>query len=67
MSEFTCPKCRASNRPAPGEVGCSACGFGKAAPPPPMPEQRPLPDQPKQQEVLPPPGFKGKYLTEAHR
>lgn len=65
MSQFTCPKCKAANRPALNEVGCSACGFGKVATPP-MPEQRPLPDQPQQNEVLPPPGYNGKYLTETH-
>lgn len=58
MSEFTCPKCRARNRPDPGQVGCRACGFGCTH------EQRPLPSEPQQNEVQPPPGFRGKYLTE---
>jgi len=59
MSEFTCPTCKAKNRPSPGHVGCMACGFGRTN------EERPLPKQPQQNEVQPPPGYGGKYLTEA--
>ena len=65
MSQFNCPKCQAANRPSPGEIGCSACGFGKAASPPMPLEQQPIPEQPPQTEVSPPHGYKGKYLTEA--
>lgn len=65
MSQFNCPQCEAVNRPSPGEIGCSACGFGKVARPT-LPEQQPMPRQPQQTEVAPPPGYKGKYLTEAH-
>lgn len=56
MAEFTCPKCNAHNRPAPGQIGCLACGFGRPH------EHKELPRQPKQVEA--PPGYKGKYLTE---
>jgi len=58
MSQFNCPKCRATVTSQPSEVGCPACGFGR----PHTHEQRPLPKEPQQVEA--PPGYKGKYLTE---
>ena len=63
MSEFNCPKCTAKVRAQPGEVGCPACGFGRAhTHKPPTREDRPRPREPQQVEA--PPGYTGKYLTE---
>lgn len=55
---FTCPKCTANVQNA-QQVGCPACGFGKADH---RHEQRPLPAQKPTVEA--PPGFNGDYLTE---
>ena len=60
MSEFTCPGCKAVNRPARGETGCMACGLGR----PHVHEQAPRPSGPQQTEVQPPPGYTGKLLNE---
>ena len=61
MSEFTCPTCKAKNRPSPGQVGCMACGQGR----PKHVEHKPLPQEPQQTEVQPPPGYTGKLLNES--
>ncbi len=65
MSEFNCPKCTAKVRATPGSVGCPACGFGRphVHEAPPAQEQAPRPSEPQQVEA--PPGYSGKYLTEA--
>jgi uncharacterized Zn finger protein (UPF0148 family) len=64
MSEFTCTKCTTKVKTSPGEVGCPACGFGRPhVHEAPAREERARPSEPQQVEA--PPGYSGKYLTEA--
>jgi len=62
---FNCPSCKATNERRGPEVGCAACGFGKPGHDAHRHEVQPSSPEPRREEsVLPPPGYQGKYLVE---